>query len=304
MNHKLKNLLRPIYRSVVTLPLVRQALDRQIAQSLEAYIVRDFVTGSYGEAYGVNKRGRLKLVECFERNNQEIQSGTSRVIHTVLAREILSIPPHVKGDVIECGVWKGASTASLSLVCRIVRRRLLVCDSFEGLPDDGLKPHVAPHFGIYGYYRPGMFCGRLEEVRGNVRAFGDLEMCDFVPGFFSSSLYSLPSPLVFAFLDVDLVGSTQDCLRHIWPRLVEGGTIYTDDAGDMDVVRVFFDELWWQQNLKCSAPGYVGSGCGLPLNPRYSSLGYTRRRSHFRSSEWQKAAHLYYPDIPNEVPES
>jgi O-methyltransferase len=304
LNHKLKNLLRPIYRSVVTLPLVRQALDRQIAQSLEAYIVRDFVTGSYGEAYGVNKRARLKLVECFERNNQEIQSGTSRVIHTVLSREILSIPPHVKGDVIECGVWKGASTASLSLVCRIVGRRLLVCDSFEGLPDDGLKPHVAPHFGIYGYYRQGMFCGRLEEVRGNVHAFGDLEMCDFVPGFFSSSLYSLPSPLVFAFLDVDLVSSTQDCLRHIWPRLVEGGTIYTDDAGDMDVVRVFFDEVWWQQNLKCAAPGYVGSGCGLPLNPRYSSLGYTRRRSHFRASEWQKAAHLYYPDIPNEVPES
>jgi hypothetical protein len=171
-----------------------------------------------------------------------------------------------------------------------------VYDSFQGLPDDSLKRHVTPHFGIYGYYKQGMFCGRLDEVRENIRRFGDFQVCDLIPGFFSDSLKALRNPLVFAFLDVDLVSSTQDCLRYIWPLLVEGGAIYTDDAGDMDVVRVFFDEAWWRRNLQCASPGYIGSGCGLPLNPHYSSLGYTRRLSEFRPKQWQKASHLYYPE--------
>ena len=29
------------------------------------------------------------------------------------------------------------------------------------------------------------------------------------------------------------------------------------------------------KNMGCNAPGYVGSGCGIPLGGKYSSLGYT-----------------------------
>jgi hypothetical protein len=77
---------------------------------------------------------------------------------------------------------------------------------------------------------------------------------------------------------------------------VEDGAVYTDDAADMEVVRVFFDAAWWQEQLGCSAPGYVGSGCGLPLNPKYASIGYTRKSTRFDPARWQRAPFLHYPD--------
>lgn len=300
MKQALKQVLRPLYRAIVQTPLMREIIRREAMAPWDALITQDFVHGEEGKAYGVTVSDKARLVECFQRNTREIKSGTNALVHTILAREILAIPPSVKGDVIECGVWKGASSASLSLVCSIVGRRLLVCDSFEGLPDDGGKLHVAPHFGVYGYYKRGMFCGSLDEVRENIRKFGDLQVCDFIPGFFSESLELLSQSIAFAFLDVDLVSSMRDCLRYIWPLLVEGGAVYTDDAGDMDVVRVFFDGAWWQQELHCSAPGYIGSGCGLPLNPKYSPLGYTRNITSFSTEMWERAAYLHYPDEQKE----
>ena len=300
MHAGLRRVLRPLYDLMVRCgpvkAMVRRELSRVAAEPFSAALIDDFVHGGCGSAYGVTPARKMALVEGFRRCNTEIQSGTSPLVHTVLAREILSVPPEVEGDVIECGVWKGASAASLSLVCALVKRRLWVCDSFEGLPDDELQLHRGPHVHVYGYYKKGMFAGGLDEVRENIRRWGDLSACEFVQGYFAESLEALDGPLVCAFLDVDLVSSTRDCLRRIWPLLVEDGALYTDDAGDMDVVRVYFDEAWWQENLGCAAPGLIGSGCGLPLNPKASSIGYIRKATRFDPAKWEKVPFHYYPE--------
>jgi hypothetical protein len=214
----------------------------------------------------------------------------------ILAQEILMVPPAVRGNIIECGCWKGASTASLSLVCRLVKRKLVVCDSFQGLPeDDAAVIHQYPHINVYGYYQEGMYDGRLDEVKSNIERFGDLSVCEFVPGFFSDTLSTLSEPLAFAFLDVDLVSSMKDCLKYIWPLLVDGGAVYTDDSCDMEVVRVWFDSSWWQREIGERAPGYVGSGCGIPLNPNFSSLGYSRKLTDIEQT-YHRVSWLYYPN--------
>jgi hypothetical protein len=135
-----------------------------------------------------------------------------------------------------------------------------------------------------------MFEGGLVEVQANIGAFGKIKTCEFVKGWFSESLKALKNPIVFGFFDVDLASSMRDCIRYIWPLLVDGGMIYTDDSCDMDVVKVWFDCPWWKFYLKCDAPGYVGSGCGLPLTPNYTSLGYTRKvldaQKSFEQVKW------------------
>jgi len=281
----------PFIRAVVL-----HELEKLAAEPWSAAIVGDFVEGPCGEAYGLGAKEKANLVEQFRRCASEIQSGTSPLVHVVLAREILSIPIEVKGDVVECGVWKGASAASLSCVCRAVKRRLWVCDSFQGLPADGMARHTGMHTAVYGYYREGMFEGALEEVRENIRRCGEIDVCTFLPGYFEKSLALLKDPVAFAFLDVDLASSTRDCLQYIWPLLVEDGAIYTDDAGDLDVAKVFFDESWWRTTLGQPAPGYVGSGCGIALNPQSSSIGYTRKSTRFDPAKWRRAPFLYYPD--------
>jgi len=296
---------RSVCRVLVQNPIgrfvVRRELARLAGEPWSAQLVSDFIEGGYGACYGVSADERRNLVRRFRQNTETIQSGTSPLVHLLLARAILSIPPDVAGDIIECGVWKGASTASLSIVCSRVGRRLVVCDSFEGLPDDGLKRHTGLHTGVYGHYQEGMFRGAEQEVRANVERCGAIEACTFVKGFFNESLRQLSSPISFAFLDVDLESSMRDCLRHIWPLLVDGGYVYTDDAGDLDVVKVFFDDPWWRETLGCRAPGFVGSGCGLPLNPAHSSIGYTRKLDHFDPAEWQRVSFLHYPDQTHEA---
>ena len=294
----LKSLLSPVYACVSRMPLVRALVAREVSrlasEPFSAAIIDAFVQGDCGSTYGLSAGDKTELVARFRNSNANIQSGTSPLVHTLLAQEILSIPPDIKGDVIECGAWKGASSASLSIVCGLAGRRLLVCDSFEGLPDDGEQLHVGLHTKLYGRYQQGMFAGGLEEVRENIRRCGDLDACMFIQGFFSESLTALSDPIAFAFLDVDLVSSTRDCLRHIWPLLIENGALYSDDAGDLAVVGVFFDEAWWRDSLGCAAPGYVGSGCGIPLNPSSSSIGYTRKTGRFDPTCWVKDPYLHH----------
>jgi O-methyltransferase len=296
MRIPLRHLRYLIYRLGLRTRILRAWLSHAADMALRESIIRDFIDGGYGSAYGVAKRDRAMLVEQFDRNVTKIQSGTSALMHIVMAREILAVPPHVVGEVIECGVWKGASAASLSLICDMVGRRLLVCDSFAGLPGDEPSLYRAPHTRIYGYLRPGMFCGGIDEVRENISACGKIDVCDFLPGLFAESLTMLTRPLVFAFLDVDLPRSFEDCLRAIWPLLTENAKIYVDDAGCMEIVRIFFDDVWWQQNLGCLAPGFVGSGCGLPITPNYSNVGYTCKLGPFLPALWRRDSDLYYPD--------
>lgn len=280
------SVLRKVYR--LTQSVSKNAVDSHI----ENYIFNDFIKNDYGSDYGLTPEDRTLFVRQAQSAIVNIPSATRALYHVILAREILKIPPAVVGDVIECGTYKGASAASLSLICKLVGRKLWVCDSFAGLPvAESEIVRNYPHLKVYGNYRQGMYSGALLEVQENIRKNGDIERCEFVHGLFSESLGGLESKFVFAFVDVDLTSSMQDCIRHIWPNLVDEGFFYTDDSCDMEVVRVWFDDAWWQQNLGQRAPGYVGSGCGLPLSVSNSSLGYVQKIASLQES-YEKASFL------------
>jgi hypothetical protein len=209
-----------------------------------------------------------------------------------MAREILTLPPAFAGDLVECGAWKGASAACLSRVAALVGRKLVICDSFAGLPDDDRQLYLSPHTRSYGYLAGGMFAGSLTEVRATLRAYGRPEVCEFVAGYFAESLCGWERPVAFGFLDVDLPSSFRDCLRALWPHLTAGGAFFVDDVRSVSVAQVFFDEAWWQATLGCPAPGLVGSGCGLPISVYASNIGYTRKLTPFDPTNWQREPDL------------
>ena len=51
------------------------------------------------------------------------------------------------GDVVECGCYACASSAKLSIIAKLLRKKLVVFDSFEGLPEGGER---AIHARAYG----------------------------------------------------------------------------------------------------------------------------------------------------------
>jgi len=240
---------------------------------------------------------RMALGLRMFRNTLRIRTGTSYKTHLVMALKLLETPPEVVGDVVECGTWKGGSAANLSLVCRIAGRRLKVFDSFQGLPEG--RPGDREAAG----YAKGDYCGTLDEVRRNIGRHGAIEVCDFVPGWFEDTLPTFTSPVVLAVLDVDLEASLDTCVRHLWPRLVEGGHLFTDEAVGLDYTALFFSERWWQRYFGRTPPGLMGAGTGLPLGEYYpgplkqlkhhglwnpNGVGYTQKGS---SGVW-----TYFPD--------
>jgi hypothetical protein len=257
--------------------LMKRTLEVGHSGHVVAPVLLEFVFGSAGAAYGVGPATKISLASRFLHNTRQPGASTMFGEHVALAAALLSVPKDVRGHVAEFGCFKGWSTASLSLVCALTGRRLVIFDSFQGLPEPKEKIH-----GFSGkevHYRAGEFAGSLQEVKNNVARFGDLSVCEFVPGFFADSLPGRPVDETYAmiFEDADLPASVRDVLQYAWPKLERGCRFFTQEARDREVVELFFDRSWWIQNVGEPPPGVVGSGLGLPLGRIGSGLAYATR---------------------------
>lgn len=194
------------------------------------------------------------------------------------------MPKTLKGEVVECGCYNGASTVNLSLACTLTNRRLIVCDSFEGLPNpkDGENHDIHAHSTNYYVWEEGEFSseGGLEGVKKNVEKFGNIEVCQFVKGYFKDTLKDINTDsVVLVFEDADVASSVEDCLRYLWPKLQEGCKFYSHEPWSINVVSLFYDKEWWENNLTTHPPGFWGSGYGTIAGLNYSNIGYAKKFS-------------------------
>jgi O-methyltransferase len=232
-------------------------------------------------AYGMTLWRRLRLVIRLYRNTRVIETGISYKAHVAMAAKLLSTPPDVGGVVVECGSWKGGTTANLSLICRAAHRQLVVYDSFQGLPpaepgDRHAKPEAQ-----------GMFCGDLDTVRRNVERYGDISRCEFRKGWFVDTLPHHTEPIVLTYLDVDFQSSLHDCVVHLWPHLAPRGHLFIDEYVLLDYCGLFWSESFWERHFGTRPPGLMGSGTGVGLGQYYlgpfdwtvdpTSVAYTRK---------------------------
>lgn len=245
--------------------------------------LKDYLKPEVGKEYNVGVSLKLKILFRFMRNNHKITTASNWAEHLELAKCILTIPKRVKGDVIECGSYMGGSSANLSILCSIVKRKLIVCDSFEGLPPVKKtdKRHSIASTGRIDEYAEGMFCGNLKTVKKNIKDYGDIKSCVFVKGWFDDTLPKLDKTFVVAFVDVDLKESLKTCIINIWPKLVKGGRMYCHEAEHLNNVSLFFNPVWWNKYVsKEKPPGFVGAGTGLPLfigSNQGSSIGFANK---------------------------
>lgn len=129
---------------------------------------------------------------------------------------------NVKGDVIECGVYRGGSLVEFGNKLKALNsdKTLFGLDTFEGHPytDEGTK-HVKGHLSDTSY----------EKVKYVIDSLG-LNNVTLIKGKFSDTFPSLKDKrFCFAFVDCNLYQSVKECLHFLMPRMNKGGIIFIDD---------------------------------------------------------------------------
>ena len=159
---------------------------------------------------------RLKLVCNFYVISYKVDCPHTEHELLTVARRILNLGADISGIIMEAGAYHGGSTAKLSLVARLAGRELFVFDSFEGMPENS-ELHGKSIFGREHHFPKGSHAVQLEMVKQNVQKYGDIGRCRFYKGWFKDTLPNIKERAAAACINVDLVQSTKDCLKYIFP---------------------------------------------------------------------------------------
>lgn len=155
---------------------------------------------------------------------------------------------NVSGDLVECGVWRGGGCIFMAGYLKahgMQGRRVIVADSFEGLP----KPSHAldAKLDLSKEQFPELAVSQ-QVVEENFAAYDLLDdQIVFLRGWFRDTLPHAPVPRIALLrLDGDLYESTMDALTALYDKVPEGGVVIIDDFGALEVcqqaVHDFFDQ--------------------------------------------------------------
>ncbi len=239
-----------------------------------------FIFNCSGREYNVKTYRKIYIVAAVIRNFMRVKSLTDPLQQLLMIDEIFKIPKGKKGDIVECGCYNGASTICLSIACALTKRKLFVCDSFEGLPvpNEDEKYDVSDNDLLkYRQWEKGQFAskGGLDGVKGIVARYGNIEVCEFVKGYFCDTLKTIRTEsVVMVFEDADIASSVRDCILYLWPKLQENCKFYCHEPWSVNVVALFYDKNFWENEFSSPPPGFFGSGYGIIRAGSYINMGY------------------------------
>ena len=171
----------------------------------------------------------------------------------------------IKGDFVECGVWKGGSCMLMAktLVNEGEKeRKIWMYDTFDGMTEptdddceietnisgsDLLKntPKNTDKFNMWAY-------APLEMVKKNMKkTMLSEERIHFVEGKVENTLSKVkPQNIALLRLDTDWYESTKCELEQLYPLLSIGGVLIVDDYGHFSGAKKAVDEYFSKTNVK------------------------------------------------------
>ncbi|QDQ82220.1 TylF/MycF/NovP-related O-methyltransferase [Paraburkholderia megapolitana] len=145
----------------------------------------------------------------------------------------------VDGDVVDAGTLRGGMAILMRGILKALgdtSRRVVVADSFEGLPPPGIKDSIMDNEIWYRFKdeAPEFYLDckcSLEDVQDNFRAYDLLDdQTIFLKGWFNDTLPSFKTSAISLIrLDVDWYQSCLDVLENMYPLLSPGGYVIVDD---------------------------------------------------------------------------
>ena len=173
----------------------------------------------------------------------------------------------IEGDFLECGVWRGGNALAAKMVFEAYDsdKQVHLFDTFAGMTeptdhDTTSRSNIDANQSFAKFHsrgRSGWCYASLDDVRSNFMAAGvDLNGVSFVQGDVMETLLDtprLPDRIAVLRLDTDWYESTQKEMAVLYPRLVPGGVLITDDYGHWDGARKAIDQFF-EENPEYDRP--------------------------------------------------
>ena len=141
------------------------------------------------------------------------------------------------GDVVECGVFRGASLRRIAVtVNRLAEERTIYgLDSFEGFPEDGVTIRDASLFRTLGRLK-----GKFKDAKdapsrlATFRAKFGINL-KLLTGYFEKTLPEISGQQIcFLHIDCDTYAGHIEVLESLFDNVVPGGIIVLDDYASKD----------------------------------------------------------------------
>lgn len=167
----------------------------------------------------------------------------------------------LKGDIVECGVWRGGSMMVVADVLQRLgdtSRKLYLYDTFAGMSvpserDRRYDGASAYHLLNSTAKNTGTWCyADKQEVIANLRSTGypDQNIL-LIEGKVEETIpQTLPESICLLRLDTDWYASTKHELSYLYPRLVRSGILIVDDYGHWQGAKEATDEYFNQFRIK------------------------------------------------------
>ena len=171
----------------------------------------------------------------------------------------------IRGDIVECGVWRGGSMMAAAMQLTSLGktdRDLYLFDTFEGMPpptQHDIDPHGTAAHEIFG--PNGRSAGSqglpwkaasVEEVRAGLMKSGyPQDRFKLIKGRTENTVpAAAPGSIALLRLDTDWYESTRHEMLHLFPRIASGGVLLIDDYGYWKGSRKAVDEYIKEHKLQ------------------------------------------------------
>lgn len=160
---------------------------------------------------------------------------------------------NIKGDIVECGVWKGGNILGCLEYMRFHRmdNSVWLYDTFEGMTET--TEHDVDFNNNSGEIWIGRCDSTISEVKKIVNENNYPEnKINFIVGDVSKTLLekeNIPECISLLRLDTDWYKSTKDELDFLYPKLITGGVLIVDDYGHWKGSKKAVDEYFKSKGL-------------------------------------------------------
>jgi O-methyltransferase len=161
---------------------------------------------------------------------------------------------NIKGDLVECGVWKGGSCMVMAYSLKKKNRKIYLYDTFTGMSEpnkidtftqinlnakEKWKKKQKDNYNSWNY-------ANLGEVKMNMKLTKyPKDKLVFVKGKVEDTIpLTIPKKIALLRIDTDWYKPTKHCLEHLYPKLVKGGVIIFDDYGYLKGAKKAVDEFF------------------------------------------------------------